>query len=213
MNEILLTLSLLVVPVLLAVTLHEVAHGWVAYRLGDPTAKLAGRLTLNPLKHLDPVGTLAFVITQWMGWPVGWAKPVPINPANLRRPRQDMVWVAAAGPAANVLLAVGFALLYHLAGRLLVGVAPKAIVVPLLLIAQTGVYVNVGLTIFNILPVPPLDGGNIALGLLPRDLAIRYDQLRPYGFILLLILIFTGAVAKVVFPVIHVLAALLLLGH
>jgi Zn-dependent protease len=209
MNEFLLSISLLAVPVLLAVTVHEVAHGWVAYRLGDPTAKLAGRLTLNPLKHLDPVGTLAFIITRM----VGWAKPVPINPANLRRPRQDMVWVAAAGPAANVLLAVGFALLYHLAGRLLAGVAPEAIVVPLLLIAQTGVYVNVGLAIFNILPVPPLDGGNIALGLLPRDLAIRYDRLRPYGFLLLLVLIFTGAVAKVVFPVIHVLAALLLLGH
>jgi Zn-dependent protease len=124
-----------------------------------------------------------------------------------------MVWVAAAGPAANVLLAIGFALLYHLAGRLLVGVAPEAIVVPLLLIAQTGVYVNLGLAIFNILPVPPLDGGNIALGLLPRDLAIRYDRLRPYGFLVLLVLIFTGVVAKVVFPIIHVLAALLLLGH
>lgn len=209
MNDILLTISLLAVPVLLAVTMHEVAHGWVAYRLGDPTAKLAGRLTLNPIKHLDPVGTLAFVITQM----VGWAKPVPVNPANLRRPRQDMVWVAAAGPAANILLAVGFALAFHLAGRLLSGVAPEAIVVPLLLIARYGVYVNLGLAVFNILPVPPLDGGNIALRLLPRNLAIRYDLLRPYGFILLLILIFTGAVAKVISPVIRALAALLLLGY
>jgi len=209
MNEIFLTISLLAVPVLLAVTVHEVAHGWVAYRLGDPTAKLAGRLTLNPIKHLDPIGTLAFVITQM----VGWAKPVPVNPNNLRRPRQDMVWVAAAGPTANILLAVGFAAVFHLVGRLLTGVAPEAFVLPVLLIARYGVYVNLGLAFFNILPVPPLDGGNIALGLLPRDLAIRYDQLRPYGFILLLILIFTGVVAKVIFPVIRAVAALLLLGY
>lgn len=209
MNEFLLTISILAVPVLLAVTVHEVAHGWVAYRLGDPTAKLAGRLTLNPIKHLDLFGTLAFVITRM----VGWAKPVPVNPANLRNPRQDMIWVAAAGPAANVLLAIGFAALFHLADRFLLGAAPRAISVPLLLIARYGVYINLGLAVFNILPVPPLDGGNIVLGILPRDLAIRYEQLKPYGFILLLVLIFTGVVAKVVFPVIQAMAALLLLGY
>ncbi|MDY6851717.1 MAG: site-2 protease family protein, partial [Thermodesulfobacteriota bacterium] len=140
MNELLATISILALPVLLAVTMHEVAHGWVADKLGDDTARQAGRLTLNPLKHLDLIGTLVFFITRM----VGWAKPVPINPMNFRYPRQDMIWVAAAGPAANLCLAVLFALLFRLLASM-VNLLPMFFLQPLAHIAQAGVIINVGL--------------------------------------------------------------------
>lgn len=205
MNELLVTISILALPVLLAVTMHEVAHGWVADKLGDDTARKAGRLTLNPLKHLDIVGTLVFFITRM----VGWAKPVPVNPMNFRRPRQDMVWVAAAGPVANLCLAVLFALIFRLLAAM-VNLVPLFFLHPFILIAQAGVIINVGLAVFNALPIPPLDGSSIAAGLLPLDLALRYERLKPYGFIILLILIFTGVVGKIVFPIIRFLAQFLL---
>jgi Zn-dependent protease len=207
MEDYLLILSLLAVPILLAVTVHEVAHGWVADKLGDPTARLAGRLTLNPFKHLDPIGTLVFVITRM----VGWAKPVPVNPYNLRNPQRDMIWVAAAGPAANILLASGFALIYHIFNNWLdFSVGP--VTTPVVAVAQLGVYINLGLATFNILPIPPLDGSNILMGILPRDLAIQYERITPYGFIILLILIFTNLVSTVLFPIINTMADLLLKG-
>jgi Zn-dependent protease len=207
MEDYLLILSLLAVPILLAVTVHEVAHGWVADKLGDPTARLAGRLTLNPFKHLDPIGTLVFVITRM----VGWAKPVPVNPYNLRNPQRDMIWVAAAGPAANILLAAGFALIYHIFNNWLdFSVGP--VTTPVVAVAQLGVYINLGLATFNILPIPPLDGSNILMGILPRDLAIQYERITPYGFIILLILIFTNLVSTVLFPIINTMADLLLKG-
>jgi Zn-dependent protease len=207
MEDYLLILSLLAVPILLAVTVHEVAHGWVANKLGDPTARLAGRLTLNPFKHLDPIGTLVFVITRM----VGWAKPVPVNPYNLRNPQRDMIWVAAAGPAANILLASGFALIYHIFNNWLdFSVGP--VTTPVVAVAQLGVYINLGLATFNILPIPPLDGSNILMGILPRDLAIQYERITPYGFIILLILIFTNLVSTVLFPIINTMADLLLKG-
>lgn len=205
MNELLTTISILALPVLLAVTIHEVAHGWVADKLGDDTARQAGRLTLNPLKHLDIVGTLVFFITRM----VGWAKPVPVNPMNFRHPRQDMVWVAAAGPAANLCLAVLFALVFRLLAAM-VNLVPLFFLQPFILIAQTGVIINVGLAVFNALPIPPLDGSGIAAGLLPLDMALRYERLKPYGFVILLILIFTGVVDKIVFPIIRFLARFLL---
>ncbi len=207
MEDYLLILSLLAVPILLAVTVHEVAHGWVADKLGDPTARLAGRLTLNPFKHLDPIGTLVFVITRM----VGWAKPVPVNPYNLRNPQRDMIWVAAAGPAANILLASGFALIYHIFNNWLdFSVGP--VTTPVVAVAQLGVYINLGLATFNILPIPPLDGSNILMGILPRNLAIQYERITPYGFIILLILIFTNLVSTVLFPIINTMADLLLKG-
>jgi len=207
MEDYLLILSLLAVPILLAVTVHELAHGWVADKLGDPTARLAGRLTLNPFKHLDPIGTLVFVITRM----VGWAKPVPVNPYNLRNPQRDMIWVAAAGPAANILLASGFALIYHIFNNWLdFSVGP--VTTPVVAVAQLGVYINLGLATFNILPIPPLDGSNILMGILPRNLAIQYERITPYGFIILLILIFTNLVSTVLFPIINTMADLLLKG-
>lgn len=207
MEDYLLILSLLAVPILLAVTVHEVAHGWVADKLGDPTARLAGRLTLNPFKHLDPVGTLVFVVTRM----VGWAKPVPVNPYNLKNPQRDMIWVAAAGPAANILLASGFALIYHIFNSLL-DFSFEFVTTPVVAMAQMGVYINLGLATFNILPIPPLDGSNILMGILPRSLAIQYERITPYGFIILLILIFTDLVSTVLFPIINTMANLLLRG-
>lgn len=207
MEDYLVILSLLAVPILLAVTVHEVAHGWVADKLGDPTARLAGRLTLNPFKHLDPVGTLVFVVTRM----VGWAKPVPVNPYNLKNPQRDMIWVAAAGPAANILLASGFALIYHIFNSWL-DFSFGPVTTPVVAMAQMGVYINLGLATFNILPIPPLDGSNILMGILPRDLAIQYERITPYGFIILLILIFTDLVSTVLFPIINTMANLLLRG-
>ncbi len=192
------------VPLLAAVTVHEVAHGLVAYKLGDPTAKAAGRLSLNPIKHLDFFGTLAFVLTQ----AIGWAKPVPVDPRNFKNPRRDMMWVALAGPLANFALAAFCALLLRifpyllyplsLFGEQMLSFFGK----PLLLMLALGVQLNVGLAVFNLLPVPPLDGSKILAGLLPRSLAYQYARLEPYGFILLLLLIFTGTIQKIILPAI-----------
>ncbi len=197
-------LIVMTVPLLAAVTIHEVAHGLVAYRLGDPTPKLAGRLTLNPIKHLDFFGTLAFVLTQ----AIGWAKPVPVDPRHLKSPRQDMMWIALAGPAANILLAALCGLLLrnlHLflwplsfLGHEVVRFFGK----PILLMLALGVQLNVGLAIFNLLPIPPLDGSKVLMGLLPRKLAWHYSRLEPFGFIILLLLIFTGTIQKIILPAI-----------
>ena len=207
MNQIITEIAILAVPILLAVTVHEMAHGYAALHFGDPTAKMAGRLTLNPLKHLDPIGTLAFIITQM----VGWAKPVPVNPMNFKNPRQDMLWVSAAGPAANILMAFAFSLMLRL---ILIGygVLPGFLIEPLYLIARAGVFLNVGLAVFNLLPIPPLDGSGILSGLLPPHLARQYDEIGRYGFVILLILIFTGLVDKIIVPIIKFLVSIFLVG-
>ncbi len=205
------TLTIMAVPLLAAVTVHEVSHGLVAYRLGDPTAKLAGRLTLNPLKHLDPFGTLAFIVTQ----AIGWAKPVPVNPLNFKDPRRDMMWVALAGPVSNLLLATLFSLGINFLPYLLYPLSffgKKAILFfgrPLFLMLAIGVQLNIGLAIFNLIPIPPLDGGRILVGLLPRSWAYRYQRIEPYGFIILLLLIFTGVVQKIILPAVIYLSGLL----
>ncbi len=208
MNHIIQEISILLVPVLLAVTFHELAHGWVAYKLGDPTAKEAGRLTLNPIKHLDVLGTIVFFVTRM----IGWAKPVPVNPFNFRNPKRDMAWVAVAGPAMNILLAVGFTILLKV--LLLIPLNPTSSLVrvfmPLALMFKAGIIINVGLAIFNIIPIPPLDGSKILEGVLPMEAAIRYAKLERYGFIILILLIFTHVVDYVVFPVIRVITSLFL---
>ncbi len=198
-------LILVAPPLLAAITFHELAHGWVAWRLGDPTAKAAGRLTLNPLKHLDPVGTLVLVLTQ----AIGWARPVPVNPHYFRNPRQDMMWVGLAGPGANFLLALGLALLYHSLAPWLSGTGPGG---ALKLMLALGVQINVGLGLFNLLPVPPLDGSRVLAGLLPPSLAYTYLRYEFLGFVFLVALIFTGAVDKIIFPLIFGLSKLLLGG-
>ncbi len=201
--------SILAVPILMAVTFHEVAHGMVAYRLGDPTAKNAGRLTLNPLAHLDLVGTLVFLITRM----IGWAKPVPVNPIYFKNPRKGMLWVALAGPATNMVIAVLSAFLLRrwlLNLNLPAGSQWSAILIPIVKMAQTSVYLNVGLAVFNVIPIPPLDGGRIMVGILPEKQAMSYAKLESFGFILLLLLIFSGVVQYVVFPIILAIVSLLL---
>ena len=196
-------------PLLLALTLHEYAHGYVAYRLGDPTARDAGRLTLNPLSHLDPIGTIAFFFIKF-----GWAKPVPVNPYYFKNPRKDMLWVALAGPVTNLLLAVASAVLL----KGLIGTASvipytpmlEAILVPLYNMLIASVWINLVLCIFNFLPIPPLDGGRILTGLLPEDLARTYASFERYGFIVILLLAFSGVLGTVIFPVIRFANNLLL---
>ncbi|MDD5450960.1 MAG: site-2 protease family protein [Desulfovibrionales bacterium] len=212
MEETIQRLVILVPAVLLAVTVHEVAHGWVADRLGDKTARLHGRLTFNPIKHLDLVGTVVFFLTQM----IGWAKPVPVNPYNFQNPRRDMVWVSLAGPLSNLILAVCSAILYHLlasgfslgSGGLSTSLA--FITEPLLLMSYAAVRINVGLAIFNIIPIPPLDGSKILAGILPASLADSYARIERFGFLILLLLLFTGIIDRLVFPVIRMLTGLLL---
>lgn len=196
-------------PLLLALTLHEYAHGYIAYRLGDPTARNAGRLTLNPLSHLDPIGTIAFFFIKF-----GWAKPVPVNPRYFQNPRQDMLWVALAGPVTNLLLAVASALVL----KLVIGIASvipyssllEAILVPFSNMLVASIWINLVLCIFNFLPIPPLDGGRIMTGLLPEHLARTYASFERYGFIVILILAFTGVLGTIIFPVIRFANNLLL---
>ena len=209
MNSFITQLIILAPPLLFALTFHEFAHGYVAYRLGDPTAKNAGRLTLNPLKHLDPIGTIAFFFIKF-----GWAKPVPVNPAYFRNPRKDMLWVALAGPMTNLALALISAIitktLWFLASSLPYSATAEAILVPLNAMLIASVWINLVLCIFNFLPIPPLDGSRILTGLLPQDLAISYMKIERYGFIIILVLAFSGVLSKVILPIIGYANSLLL---
>lgn len=209
MTDFLTELIILAPPLLFALTLHEFAHGFIADRLGDPTARLAGRLTLNPLSHLDPLGTIAFFFIKF-----GWAKPVPVNAGYFRNPKQDMLWVALAGPVTNFGLAIISAILTKLAW-LIAGLLPysrvmEAILLPLSAMLVASVWINLVLAIFNILPIPPLDGGRILAGLLPDRLAEPYRQVERYGFIIILILAFSGLLSKVILPIIRSVNDLLL---
>jgi Zn-dependent protease len=200
------TIVLWAVPVVLAITLHEAAHGYVARRFGDQTAYMLGRVTLNPLKHIDPIGTIAVpgflialsVLTRAPLFIFGWAKPVPVNFGNLRHPKRDMLWVAGAGPFANLLMAVGWAFLLKSA-------APGGPIDSggLFEMAKAGIDVNLVLMALNLLPIPPLDGGRIALSLLPGPLSYRYSRLEPYGFMVVIFLLATGVLNYLMLPVLR----------
>ncbi|HET9668347.1 MAG TPA: site-2 protease family protein [Casimicrobiaceae bacterium] len=208
------TIVLIAVPVVFAITLHEAAHGYVARAFGDRTAELQGRITLNPLKHIDPIGTIVvpgvLLLAAKLGGPqfvFGWAKPVPVNFANLRNPRRDMLWVAAAGPGANFAMAIAWALLL----KWLSGNAANDLVT----MAVAGVSVNLVLMALNLLPVPPLDGGRIAVSLLPQRAARAYARLEPYGLFVIVALLALGVLDDAMRPLLRAADWLLqaLLGH
>ena len=191
------TLLIWVIPVLLAITLHEAAHGWTASKFGDHTARMMGRVTLNPVKHIDPVGTiivpLALLIMS-TGFIFGWAKPVPINFNALRSPKSGMIWVALAGPGANLIMAIGW---------LFVAILSVNINMPVILkMAGAGIFINLLLAVFNLLPIPPLDGSRVISALLPNPLAYKYNQLERYGFVILIGLMFVGGFSYIVWPIV-----------
>ncbi len=203
------------IPALLAITLHEASHGYVAKMFGDRTAEMMGRISLNPIRHIDPIGTLAlplglFVLSRLAGGPgffFGWAKPVPVNFGNLRRPKRDMIWVAGAGPAANLLMAVGWTLVLGAAmGNGLLGSRGLAEM------ALYGIRWNIGLMVLNLLPVLPLDGGRILTGLLPYRAAVAFSRLEPYGLLIIVALLATGVLSAVLGPLMWLLQKLLLTG-
>ncbi len=204
-----------ILPILFAITIHEVAHGWVAKYLGDPTAQRLGRLTLNPIKHIDPIGTILvpatlLILGSLAGRPFifGWAKPVPVTWENLRHPKRDMAIVAVAGPLANLIMAVLWALLVKLAVLL----PPTAawIAAPLGYMGSWGIGINILLMVLNLLPIPPLDGGRVAVGLLPGPLAWQLSRVEPYGFFILLALLATGALTIILSPPIEFFERLVL---
>jgi Zn-dependent protease len=196
-------------PVLFAITVHEVAHGWVAKKLGDPTAEMMGRLTLNPIKHIDPIGTVVLpLLMLWMGGFVfGWAKPVPITWENLKHPKRDVALVAVAGPGANLIMAVMWALIMKLA-IMLMPVSPW-LARPLLLMGAAGVLINLVLMALNLLPLPPLDGGRILTGILPGPWAWKLSRIEPYGILILLALLLTGILGQILGPIISTMQSTL----
>ncbi|MCK5308539.1 MAG: site-2 protease family protein [Zetaproteobacteria bacterium] len=197
------SVSIWALPVVLAVVLHEVAHGWVADRLGDNTARFMGRLTLNPIKHIDPFGTILIplmLIIAGSPFLFGYAKPVPVDFRKLRNPKRDMVWVALAGPLTNLLLALASTLLLALAVNM-----PQSMIwmaEPLALMCQASIIINLVLFIFNLLPLPPLDGGRVAVGLLPAPMAYQLARLEPYGFLIIVGLLLLGVLQVVIGPLV-----------
>ena len=194
---------IVLIPILFfSIILHEFTHGYVAYRMGDDTAYLSGRLTLNPISHVDLIGTLAVPAVCWLfGWPLfGWAKPVPVNPARLPSPRKDMGKVAFAGPACNLILATLCAALLKLTVMFQIHLGQHA-AVALVHILKYGLFINVFLAVFNLIPIPPLDGGRVLTALLPIQVAVRYDHfIGRYGMWIVFALILTGVVKYIIFP-------------
>lgn len=190
------------IPVLFAITLHEVAHGWVALKLGDRTAQMMGRLTLNPLKHIDPIGTLLVpgLLLLLGGFIFGWAKPVPVSYQNLRKPKTDMAWVALAGPMANLVMATTWALV----AKIGLAMAQSGVVMgeAMMFMGVAGVLINAMLMMLNLLPLPPLDGGRVLVSVLPGPMGWQVSRLEPYGFFILLALLYFGILGMVLWPLI-----------
>lgn len=190
-----------ILPVIFAITVHEVAHGWIAMRLGDPTAKMLGRLTLNPVKHIDPIGTLLVpgVLLVLGGIMFGWAKPVPVTWENLKNPRRDVALVAIAGPTANLIMAFLWAIVAKIGSMLATN--PDSPYVYLQYVGEAGIFINLILMILNLLPILPLDGGRVLAALLPGPISYKFSRLEPYGLIILLVLLFMGVLSSLLYPI------------
>jgi len=199
------------IPVIFAITAHEVAHGWVAMKLGDRTAQMMGRLTLNPIKHIDPVGTILLpailLIMPGISFIFGWAKPVPVTYQNLRKPKTDMAWVAIAGPAANLVMAVIWAAVAAIGVSLFQ--AAYTFGEAMAYMGAAGILINSMLMMLNLLPLPPLDGGRILVSLLPGPLAWQVGRIEPYGFFILVGLLYFGVIGMVLFPLMRAFISLL----
>lgn len=198
-------IAIWVLPVLLAVTIHEAAHAWVAYQCGDTTAKMMGRLSFNPLNHLDPIGSvlvpIAVLILSKFTFSFGWAKPVPVNASQMRNPRRGMMLTTAAGPLSNLLMAILWAACLKLA---LLFIPPNSMpALFLFLLARAGIIINLLLAFFNLIPIPPLDGGGLVLNCLPPKQSLQFQKIEPYGFFILLALMFTGALGWLINPLIN----------
>lgn len=208
MEDLISTVAIWALPVLLAITLHEAAHGYVARHFGDPTADMLGRITLNPLKHIDPVGTLLVpglilalgALSGGTGFLFGWAKPVPVNFSRLRNPKKDMLWVAAAGPLSNLFMAIMWAALLKLA----IVMPDNGYRMALASMADAGITINLILMLLNLVPIPPLDGGRIAVSLLPMPQAAGFARIEPYGFPIIIVLLLTGVLGKILGPLIGI---------
>ena len=200
-------ISVSAIPIIFAITVHEASHGYAAKYFGDLTAEKMGRITLNPLKHIDPIGTILLpALTLMLGGVLfGWAKPVPVNFAGLRNPKKDMLWVAAAGPASNFVMAIFWVFVLKYAQ-----IAPDYAAYFLLEMSKVGIMINLVLMVLNLLPLPPLDGGRIAVSLLPMNLAVKLSRLEQYGFIILIVLLFTGVLGKIILPIINFFGQLIL---
>ncbi len=207
MDSIVQGIAIYALPVIFAITLHEAAHGYVAKHFGDFTAHNEGRISINPIKHIDLVGTILVPLTLFVlskltvgaGFLFGWAKPVPVNFANLRRPKRDMLWVAIAGPGANLVMAFFWALVVKLGLTLL----PNSdFAKPMMLMGIAGIEINIILMVLNLLPLPPLDGGRMAVSLLPHRIAYHFSRIEPYGFIILLALLFSGFLGAIIWPIV-----------
>jgi len=208
-EQLIQTIAIATLPILFAITLHEAAHGYVARHFGDNTAYLQGRISLNPLRHIDPVGTILLpLLTLVLGGVLfGWAKPVPVNFSALHNPKKDMLWVAIAGPASNLLMALGWALLFKLSSA-----SPDSYFAePLMGMAVIGIKINIVLLVLNLLPLPPLDGGRVAVSLLPHRQAYQLSRIEPYGMFILIFMAITPMLGWVLFPLVKLVENFLLI--